>query len=222
MSVFIDPKTGLPYKSNNFRRKRFEIFADIVNNVIQKDEVRILDVGGAPQYWDDKFPMMNKKVKITLINLLKYDVKTDIFDSHQGNACDMSMFGDDSFDIVHSNSVIEHVGRWSDMEAMAREVSRIAPAYFVQTPNFWFPMEPHARTPFLHWLPVPLRYKVIMARKCGLWTKADNVMDAMRTVETCDLIDARMLAALFPDGEIRRERFVGLTKSLMAVRRARS
>ncbi len=206
---------------NHFRRKRFELFADIVNYSISKDRIRVLDVGGVQAYWSDKFGMLKKDVHVTLLNLSKHESDDARFTSIEGDACHMPMFEDDEFDIVHSNSVIEHVGRWSDMAAMAREVSRLAPAYFVQTPNYWFPMEPHARTLLLHWLPVPLRYRVVMARKCGFWTKAETVMDAMKTVESSQLIDARMLSALFPDSEIKHERYYGLTKSLMAIRRAR-
>jgi hypothetical protein len=125
-----------------------------------------------------------------------------------------------SFDLVHSNSVIEHVGRWDDMKAMAQEVRRLAPSYFVQTPYFWFPIEPHCSTAFFHWVPEPMRVSMLLRRPRWHWGQAPDVDTAMHLIESAVLIDHRMLNALFPDATIHRERFLGLTKSLIAVRHA--
>ena len=132
----------------------------------------------------------------------------------------MPEFAENSFDVIHSNSVIEHVGQWSSMMSMTKEIRRIARSYFVQTPYFWFPVEPHARTPFLHWLPESLKFRLVMARKCGpYWSKAETVDDAMRTIQDSSLLDRAMLSALFPDATIIPEKLFGITKSLMAVRK---
>jgi len=138
----------------------------------------------------------------------------------QGDACNLDKIADNHYDIAFSNSVIEHVGMWSDMKAMAREVRRVSRRYLVQTPYYWFPIEPHARAPFLHWLPEPLAYRIVMNFKCGFWTKAQTVDDAVSTVQSARLLDRRQFQALFPDAEMRLERFIGLTKSLIAVRDA--
>ena len=87
-----------------------------------------------------------------------------------GDARQVQEFSDFAFDLAHSNSVIEHVGRWRDMAAMVLEVRRVARSYFAQTPYFWFPREPHARFPMLHWMPESWRYRILMARDCGYWT----------------------------------------------------
>jgi 2-polyprenyl-3-methyl-5-hydroxy-6-metoxy-1,4-benzoquinol methylase len=58
-----------------------------------------------------------------------------------------------SFDIVFSNSVIEHVGDAESQQQFAHEIARVGRAYWVQTPNRRFPVEPHLLTPFLHFLP---------------------------------------------------------------------
>jgi hypothetical protein len=123
-----------------------------------------------------------------------------------------------SHDLVHSNSVIEHVGIWDNMLRVAANVRRLAPAYFVQTPYFWFPIEPHFRVPLFHWLPESLRYRLILACSLGYHRKASSVSDAVRSVQSAVLLDCRQYATLFPDAEIRCERFCGLTKSLMAIR----
>jgi hypothetical protein len=114
--------------------------------------------------------------------------------------------------------VIEHVGSWHDMKAMAQEVRRLAPCYFVQTPYFWFPVEPHNSTLFFHWMPESTRVSLLMRRPRGRWGKAPDVDTAMRQIQSATLLDFRMLATLFPDATIHRERILGLTKSLVAIR----
>lgn len=195
------------------------IFADLVEKIAARDAVvKILDVGGTIDYWNDKLHLIKREVHITVINNIDYNVENDRFKSLVGDARDMGTIADKSFDIVHSNSVIEHVGRWVDMVAMAREIERVAPTHFVQTPNFWFPVEPHARTPLLHWLPEPLRCRIVMHRKCGFWAKAATVDDAMNIIQSSELIDEKMLRSLFPNSEIYREKYYGLTKSITAIR----
>jgi hypothetical protein len=114
--------------------------------------------------------------------------------------------------------VIEHVGQWEQMRAMANEVRRVAGGYLVQTPYFWFPVEPHARTPLLHWVPESLAYRVVMKRQCGYWSKRKTVDSAVRAVQSAKLLDRAQMRSLFPDAEVKSERFAGLTKSLIAIR----
>ncbi len=206
---------------SSFRLARFTVFLDLINSIPTMDRpLRILDVGGVEAYWSDKRELIARPVEITLINLDGQTGAKPGFAFMRGNACHMPEFPDNSFDVIHSNSVIEHVGPWSNMMSMAKEVRRIAPRYFVQTPYFWFPIEPHARTPFLHWLPDSIKFRLVMARKCGpYWSKAATVDEAMRTIQDAALLDRRMFSALFPDATIIPERVFGITKSLMAVRK---
>jgi hypothetical protein len=114
--------------------------------------------------------------------------------------------------------VIEHVGLWRDQHRMADEIRRLAPRYFVQTPNFWFPVEPHFRLPLIHWLPEPWRAAIVTRRACGFYPRARNHDEARHILDDARLLDAGAMAALFPDAAIERERFAGFTKSLIAVR----
>ncbi len=123
----------------------------------------------------------------------------------QGDAVQLP-FGDGEFDIAYSSSLIEHLQR-EDRGRAAAEISRVGWRLFVQTPNRWFPIEPHALLPFVHWLPRPL------GRLLWRWGVTGESFDSIR------LLTSRELRALFPGAEIVRERVGPLTKSLIAVRR---
>jgi SAM-dependent methyltransferase len=113
-------------------------------------------------------------------------------------------FEDDSFAIAHSSSVIEHLDP-VDRPRFAAELRRVADRYIVQTPNRWFPVEPHVLLPGFQFLPLALR-----RRLWRLGVSKDPFQDIR-------LLDAAELRRLFPDAVIVRERFGGLTKSLIAV-----
>ena len=167
----------------------------------------VLDIGGTAGNWS----LLDLRPRVTLLNLVAGDVHAD------GTKLP---FRDDSFDIAFSNSTIEHVGDLAAQREFAHEVSRISRAYFVQTPNRYFPVEPHYMTPLVQFLPRGLFRRV--ARNFTVWgliTRPDAAtIDA--AVRSIDLITPSRMRALFPDAEIRTERWLGLAKSLIAVRRA--
>jgi SAM-dependent methyltransferase len=112
-------------------------------------------------------------------------------------------FGDGEFAIAYSNSVVEHVVERHDRRRYADELRRVGRRYFVQTPNRWFPLEPHALLPLVHWLP-----RAVGRRLWPLGVSDDPF-------ENTRLLGARELRRLFPDGVIVRERVGPLTKSLI-------
>lgn len=203
-----------------FRKRRFETLQPIIARIVaEKGHCRIADVGGTEYYWDifGDYVAANP-ISIDLINLSEVPVRGEKFKSLAGNATDLSHIADNAYDLVHSNSVIEHVGNWNNMMAMADHVARIAPRYFVQTPNFWFPYEPHFRAPFFHWLPEPTRCALLMRYNLGFGGRRPSVKAAMRGLQSANLLSKMQFQALFPDAEIVSERAYGLTKSFMAVR----
>ena len=186
---------------NRFRRERMRRFLELVP---RGRRVRILDLGGTAAYWR-ALPGLygDPDVEITILNLDGEEtVDRNLVVGH-GDACAVE-YADLSFDIVHSNSVIEHVGDWPRIAAMAHEVRRLAPAYFIQTPNYWFPVEPHYRMPGVQWLPAALKRAIVRDEP-----------------ERIRLLTAGEMRRLFPDSILWRERFAGLTKSLVAIRSRR-
>lgn len=209
---------------SKFRAKRIEPFLLLLAETYEQHGcVKIIDMGGTRTYWNiiagDILTKYN--VSITLVNLPGSNQPVDEgrFKYVEGDCCDLS-FGDKSFHIAHSNSVVEHVGDWEKMTRFAQEVSRIAPAYFVQTPNFWFPIEPHCMVPFFHWLPRPMRVYLIMKMNIGSWSKRDSVDLAVRAIDSAQLLNKSMFRELFKDASHRTERFIFFPKSLIAIRRS--
>ena len=218
--MFLSTKADAVY-GNKFRKRRFIAFLDLAGQVIaERGECRILDVGGRLEHWTTFADLWDRMpLRITLANLEAVPVADPRFESVAADARDLAMFTDGSFDLVYSNSVIEHVGVWRDQKRMADAVRRVAPRHFVQTPSFWFPIEPHFRLPFIHWLPEPWRLAIVQRRACGFYPRAADIDQAYGILDDARLLTFEAMRALFPDSEIVRERTGFLTKSLIAIRR---
>jgi SAM-dependent methyltransferase len=131
-------------------------------------------------------------------------------------------FADQSFDLVFSNSVIEHVGDRAQQARFAAEITRVGRRYWVQTPNRYFPIEHHLWTPFVHW--VPRRWQARIVKRFSIWNLLTRHDAAQREfylkhyLDSIRLLSASDLQALFPGATILRERTLGWTKSLIAVK----
>ena len=128
-------------------------------------------------------------------------------------------YADGEFEIAYSSSVIEHLNQWEDQERFARELRRVGRSIYVQTPNRWFPIEPHFGGLFAHWLPAPLRRVLMPWLSVRGWLHSADGIDNRELLEEVRLLSFREMQALFADCEIVRERFLGLTKSFIAIRR---
>jgi SAM-dependent methyltransferase len=114
-------------------------------------------------------------------------------------------FANDEFDLVYCSSVIEHVAP-AQRDAFARELRRVGRGWFVQTPAFSFPLEPHALLPGAQWLPVALRKRYWRFGAAGDW-------------EQISLLRKAEVERLF--GRALPERFGPLVKSWVSVRAPR-
>ncbi|MFD2261572.1 methyltransferase domain-containing protein [Lacibacterium aquatile] len=186
-----------------------------------KSQIRILDLGGTLRYWSLLPPdtLERLDLSITLVNLPGSVplASRPRFHLIEGDACNLIDHPDASFDLVHSNSVIEHVGDWARMQAFAGEVHRLAPHYFIQTPDWAFPVEPHFMTPFFHWLPRNARMQLVQRAALGHMRRARSATEAAQIIDDARLLSYRQMSILFPHARIERERFLGWPKSLIAI-----
>jgi len=193
-----------------FRTRRMHKFQKLFG-LVSKNHV--LDVGGTPFNWS----MLSERPKLTILNLSfpRRREKTVWWIVADGRYLP---FKDKVFDIVFSNSMIEHLGNFDNQYLFSTECYRVGHGYYVQTPNKWFPIEPHLITPFIHWVGRKIQKKLL--RNFTVWglitrptrQKCDKLMQ-----EIC-LLNKQEMSVLFPEAEIWRERFLGLTKSLIAVK----
>jgi hypothetical protein len=211
-----------------FRTARFRQVQTLIEQLVrQHGSIRVLDAGGRAEYWNMLSPALAGQVHLTILNysaeLEDYSDGTRAhvrYENVTGDACDMPQYADGAFHLVHSNSVIEHVGSFTKMIAFAKEVRRVGQAYYVQTPNFWFPIDPHNAVPLLHWLPDPIRIGMETRFNVGLNRRTDFA-EAAERLDGCRMISQTMMRNLFPDARHSAERF-GLVfkKSLIASRAA--
>lgn len=190
--------------------------------VSQHGFCRIIDLGGTPTYWETAPAFAQRADMSVLIVNREYFTSDDPrITCIVGDATDMSSYSKNEFDLVHSNSVIEHVGSQENMAKMAEEVMRLAPVYYVQAPNYWFPYEFHTRMIGFHWLPKRLRLTLMMYRSCGHYPRARSRAEAQQYVADANSVTYRQMRRLFPDAAITGEKFLGLNKSWMVVNRSR-
>lgn len=175
------------------RAQKWDLYADLFP---PSPDQRVLDVGVSAyvdipteNYFLDNYPYHRQ---LTAVGI---DEQTPLVERYpeitfvRADGRDLP-FEDGSFDVVHSNAVIEHVGPRPDQQRFAAELVRVARAGFVTTPNRWFPVEAHARPPlpFVHWLPRDQMLKVLEA--------AGQLRD--RDVWNVWLLSAGEMVLLFP------------------------
>lgn len=193
-----------------FRSRRMHFFADRFR-VSDKD--RIVDLGGTSFNWQ----FIDSRPKITCVNLVPLHGDEPNFVYHVGDGRHLD-YPDNAFDIAFSNSVIEHVGTWDDQKAFASEIRRVAPRYYVQTPNRWFFFEPHYLTPLIHFLPVSVQHRLARNFTVWGWLTRPTPEAAREFVLERRLLSRTEMETLFPDAEIVSERFLFMVKSIIAIK----
>lgn len=208
MGVF--DRLSITFRANRMRRfvTDFQVTAN----------TRVLDIGGTLYNWT----LAPVQPRLTLLNLPRAgETVPEGVDWVSGDGCALP-FADSSFDIVFSNSVIEHLGTPERQRSFASEVARVGKRYFVQTPNRWFPVETHLLTPLVHYL--PKRIQAPLIRRWTVWSTLTGIEGERKRfyiehyLDDILLLDAAAMRSLFPQAKLIHERFLGLTKSLLAER----
>lgn len=196
------------YLHRKSREKKYWLFQQLLRPVA---EARILNVGasgataGLADQFETFYPYLDRVVGGGLAwpDVRDYaatfpQVRAVVFDG-----CALP-FADQSFDIVYSNAVLEHLPSWAAQRRFAREIRRVGRAWFVTTPNFWFPLEAHYHLPFVQFLPTA--WQQGLARALG---KAPY--------PPLRLLSARQLRQLFSESQVFGCRVTFYPETLIAV-----
>lgn len=116
-------------------------------------------------------------------------------------------FPDQSFDLVFSNAVIEHILGNGRQQQFAREIMRVGKSWFVTTPNYWFPFESHYHLPLIQFMPPLFRREY--NRLLGTHIPKGKVPEL-------SLLSARGLRRLFPTSHIAKVRVTFWPETLVA------
>lgn len=177
--------------------------------------MRVLDLGGTVESW---FYAPTRPKHVVILNLDgRNSGERDWYVARAGDACQppADLLSQD-FDLVFSNSLLEHVGGHARRKQLAEVISVAAPHHWVQTPYRYFPMEPHWLVPGMQFLPITAQAAISRRMPFG---PANRTMTAERIVDECsyvELIGLTQMRGYFPSSDIWCERAAGLVKSIVA------
>ncbi len=208
--------------SSKARERRIKLFGRLLTEYGIKNG-EILDIGGTTDYWrmNAQYLPSNLIKEIDIVNLppqkLKHEQIGEIkLNIYGGNALEEESLRLKHYTIIHSNSVIEHVGNLRDQKHMADVIKNKSDYYWVQTPAKSFPLEPHFYFLFFSYLPLWMQTKLYQNFSLGFMGKEPDWFKARTTCEETRLLTLRELAHIFDPCGILKERLFMIDKSYIA------
>jgi hypothetical protein len=195
--------------SQMFRQKRLAEFEEMFPSRTYRE---LIDVGGTFEFW---------KGTLRSVTIVNPNVPTSSHGTVTSVCCSGTHlpFPDKSFHLAFSNSAIEHLHSREEMRDFAKELSRVGVGLYCQTPNRWFFFDIHYLVFFLHWWPNLLRKYFVVRYLTGWgWILRPDREMVQAWAGVVHLLSETEFGALFPDCVIRREKFLWMTKSFIAMR----
>lgn len=160
------------------RKQFFDLFMTSMN---PGKESRILDVGAlggnlvlseSDNYFERLYPWPEKITAVGLEDASYLEKEYPGLKFLKADGTNLP-FSNNSFDIVFSSAVAEHVGSYENQKKFYKEILRVGQKAFITTPDRLFPIEVHTGLPLLHYLPKNIHRA--MLKILGLHYFADEV-----------------------------------------------
>ncbi len=200
--------------ANRLRRKRFRMFRNMLKELPRP--VRILDLGGSENFWIQMGLAGISAYEITLVNTEEIRTTAGNIRYVKEDACNFASLGLE-FDIIFSNSAIEHIGGSERIKLLASEIISSGRPFFVQTPSYYFPFEPHFLFPFFQYFPERFMIFLLLNFNMGWFSKCNSRAEAIALIRSNRLLKKSELKYCFPGAKLIKERFLGLTKSYIVL-----
>lgn len=177
------------------REKMYEIF---IEKIKPSAETKILDVGvtcdrdnTSSNYFEQFYPYKKHITCVGTEDAFWLEGQYPGLKFHKIEPHSKLPFEDGQFDVAFSNAVIEHVGSSAAQQKFISELLRVSKAFFITTPNRWFPIETHTMLVLIHYLPVKWWRKCLGLLGYEYYSHESNL----------NLLDKKTLTQLFPTNE---------------------
>jgi len=198
------------------RARRWDWFSSQFPDIAS---MSIIDLGGTAEAWL-RSPIRPASVHVVNLEPEATAPTADWIRADYGDACDLpDNIRNSSYDLVFSNSVLEHVGGHAQRMRFAEAVHKLANVHWIQTPYRYFPIEPHWIFPGFQFLPLTVRAELSQQWPLA-HTKSANRQEGLEAAMGVELVSRSEMAYYFPSSVIEAERFVGIAKSLVAIKTA--
>lgn len=193
------------------RRRRWDKLSETFPEI---EQMNVLDLGGTPAYWRTAPVNPARVTTVNLAPLEGFGTVTAV----QGDACNPPRnVTEGKYDLVVSNSLIEHVGGHYQRKRLSEVIHEAADRHWIQTPYRYFPIEPHWLAPGIQFLPFEAKVRATMWWKLGYLHTTDRDT-AIATVNEIELLGLTQMRYYFPSSHVWSERAAGLVKSMVAIR----
>jgi SAM-dependent methyltransferase len=198
-------------------------YLDDMIQVSGRSDLLLADLGGTRSFWEMNLQHLKYKDRLVRIDLFNLDTGTEpdgeiegtLICRRAGDITCLKDVPDRQYDIAFSNSAIEHTGNLAQQHRVACEIRRIAGCFVLQTPNRYFPLEPHFYVPFFALLPLEVRVWLHRHFKLGWMAPEPDALRARIDCEQIRLLSGKEIRLLFPGADIHREFLMGLVKSFI-------
>jgi hypothetical protein len=180
-------------------------------------QTRVLDLGGSAHIWE----LAKARPRIRFVNIDAIIAQDTDGGRLEFTVADATMIPepDASYDLVFSNSLIEHLYTWEAQVQFANEARRLGNSYWIQTPARASLIEPHTFGIIGHWL--PRKFQPFFVRYLTIygWRNLPDKAMVQAFVDEHRLLNRQEMTKLFPDAKILTERFCFFPKSYIAWRK---
>ena len=210
--------------SATLRMRRMRFLDELIRG-LDLQNISIMDLGGTFSFWEINLKHLECRDQLARIDIYNLEIETECWHAvgniemveNPGNVTHLADVADNQYDVAFSNSVMEHVGNLDQQNRFAQEIQRIAPRFVLQTPNRYFPLEPHFYIPFFPFIPLGIRTRLHRSFQLGWFAPEPDELKARIDCDQIRLLTRKELTLLFPRAGIHAEWLGGMVKSFILI-----